>query len=40
MVHLLLFSAVTTKPVSGWDVVRNGGLLLCAGAGYWSTSVL
>ncbi|MDE2994195.1 MAG: hypothetical protein OXU67_09965 [Chloroflexota bacterium] len=26
----------TTKPVSGWDVVRNGGLLLCAGAGYWS----
>ena len=27
----------TTKPVSGWDVVRNGGLLLCAGAGYWST---
>ncbi len=27
----------TTKPISGWDVVRNGGLLLCAGAGYWST---
>ena len=26
----------TTKPVSDWDVVRNGGLLLCAGAGYWS----
>ena len=26
----------TTKPVSGWDVIRNGGLLLCAGAGYWS----
>ncbi len=26
----------TTKPVAGWDVVRNGGLLLCAGAGYWS----
>ena len=26
----------TTKPVSGWDVVRNGGLLLCTGAGYWS----
>ena len=26
----------TTKLVSGWDVVRNGGLLLCAGAGYWS----
>ncbi len=26
----------TTKPVSGWDVVRNGGLLLCAGAGSWS----
>ncbi len=26
----------TTKPVSSWDVVRNGGLLLCAGAGYWS----
>ncbi len=26
----------TTKPVSGWDMVRNGGLLLCAGAGYWS----
>ena len=26
----------TTKPVSGWDVVRNGGLLLCSGVGYWS----
>ena len=26
----------TTKPVSGWDVARNGGLLLCAGTGYWS----
>ena len=24
-----------TKPVSGWDVVRNGGLLLCGSAGYW-----